>query len=39
MKTEQALADVEIRCGGKAIKLKCLIDTGGQRQSYFQEAF
>ena len=31
MKTEQALADVEIRCGEKALRLKALVDTGASR--------
>jgi len=31
VKTEQALADVEIRCGEKALRLKALVDTGASR--------
>jgi len=31
VKTEQALADVEIRYGGKSVKLKCLVDSGASR--------
>ena len=31
MKTEQALADVEIRCGEKTLRLKALVDTGASR--------
>jgi predicted aspartyl protease len=31
MKPEQAIADVEIRYKGKAIKLKSLVDTGASR--------
>jgi len=28
MKTEQAVAEVELRYGGKTVRLKCLVDTG-----------
>jgi len=31
VKTEQALADVEIRCGEKTLRLKALVDTGASR--------
>jgi hypothetical protein len=31
VKTEQAFADVEIRCGEKALRLKALVDTGANR--------
>jgi predicted aspartyl protease len=31
MKTEQAVADVEIRYGGKALRLRALVDTGASR--------
>ncbi len=31
MKAEQAVAEVELRHGGKAIRLKCLVDTGASR--------
>lgn len=31
MKPEQAIADVEIKHGGKTIKLKSLVDTGASR--------
>jgi predicted aspartyl protease len=31
MKTEQMFADVEIRYGGKALRLRGLVDTGARR--------
>jgi len=31
VKPEQAIADVELRCGGKVIRLKALVDTGASR--------
>jgi len=31
MKTEKAVAEVELRYGGKTVRLKCLVDTGASR--------
>lgn len=31
MKTEHAVADVELRYGGRTVELKCLVDTGASR--------
>jgi predicted aspartyl protease len=31
VRTEQAVAEVELRYGGKTVRLKCLVDTGASR--------
>lgn len=37
MKTEQATAEVEIRYGEKAVRLKCLIDSGASKSVISKE--